>query len=87
MILQRPSSVDFHGFFYHAIPEEGVLSLEEIHRIIREIWLTRFDEELEQEKTARRKGRPKSTKEAKLEEVKLNEAEAYRTGMGEFGGT
>ena len=38
--------------------------------------------ELEQERTARRKGRPKSTKELKLEEIKLHEAEEYRTGMG-----
>ena len=31
----------------------------------------------------RRKGRPKSTKEGKLEQVRLREAEEYRTGMGE----
>lgn len=73
-----------YGFFYHAIPEEGVLTLEELHQIIREVWLMRFDEELEQEKATRRKGRPKSAKEVKLEELKLREAEEYRTGMGKF---
>lgn len=46
------------------------------------MWLTRHDDELEQERAARRKGRPKSTKELKLEEIKLRESEEYRTGMG-----
>jgi translation machinery-associated protein 16 len=59
-----------------------VLTLEELHNIIREVWLTRFDEELEQEKASRRKGRPKSVRQAQLEELKLREAEEYRTGMG-----
>ncbi|KAF8219124.1 hypothetical protein L208DRAFT_1343090 [Tricholoma matsutake] len=75
------SLVDVYGFFYHAIPEEGVLTLEELHQIIREVWLTRFDQELEQEKATRRKGRPKSAKEIKLEELKLRAVEEYRTGM------
>ena len=56
--------------------------MEDLHHIIRDIWLTRFDDELEAEKSARRKGRPKSAKEVKLEELKLREAEIYRTGMG-----
>lgn len=75
-------TVDIYGFFYHAMPEEGVLSLEELHSIIREVWLTRYDEELESERAVRRKGRPKSAKEMKLEELKVREAETYRTGMG-----
>ncbi|PPQ90766.1 hypothetical protein CVT25_010155 [Psilocybe cyanescens] len=75
------STVDLYGFFYHAVPEEGVLTLEELHHIISDVWLTRFDEELESERSARRKGRPKSAKEIKLEELKLREAEIYRTGM------
>lgn len=74
--------VDFYGFFYHALPEEGVLCLEDLHHIISDVWLTRFDEELEHERSARRKGRPKSVKETNLEEIKLREAEMYRTGMG-----
>ncbi|KAF8075006.1 hypothetical protein FPV67DRAFT_1559612 [Lyophyllum atratum] len=73
--------VDVYGFFYHAIPEEGVLTLPELHRVVDDIWLTRFDEELEQERAARRKGRPKSAKETKLEEIKLREVDIYRTGM------
>lgn len=64
------------------MPEEGVLTLEELHHIVQDIWLTRFDEELEHEKSIRRKGRPKSTKTMKLEEIKLRETEGYRTGMG-----
>ncbi|KIM44488.1 hypothetical protein M413DRAFT_24978 [Hebeloma cylindrosporum] len=75
------SLVDLYGFFFHAMPEEGVLTLEDLHHIIGEIWLTRFDEELQNEKATRRKGRPKSSKEAALEEIKLREAEVYRTGM------
>ena len=63
-------------------PDDGVLSLEELHDIVKNIWLTRHDIELEAEQTARRKGRSKSVKELKLEEIKLREAEEYRTGMG-----
>lgn len=76
-------SVDLYSFFFHAIPPEGTLTLEDIHSIIRDIWLKRLDSELESERAARRKGRPKSTKETKLEEQKLQEAEEYRTGLGE----
>jgi translation machinery-associated protein 16 len=60
------------------------LTLEELHDTIKDIWLTRHDEELEAERTARRKGRPKSVKEMKLEEIILREAEEYRTGMGKI---
>jgi hypothetical protein len=60
-----------------------VLTLPELHELVSDVWLTRHDEELEEEREARRKGRPKSTKEQKLEEGKLREAEEYRTGMGE----
>ncbi|EGN96511.1 hypothetical protein SERLA73DRAFT_169989 [Serpula lacrymans var. lacrymans S7.3] len=75
------AQADVYGFFYHAIPPEGVLSLEDLHSIVRDVWLVRHDVELEHERAARRKGRPKSTKEMKLEEIKLREAEEYRTGM------
>jgi translation machinery-associated protein 16 len=89
---------DFYGFFFHSIPEpheddeddgsgggSGVLTLtlSELHELVANVWLTRHDAELEEERTARRKGRPKSTREQKLEEIKLREAEEYRTGMGE----
>lgn len=75
---------DLYGFFHHAMPEEGVLTLEELHQLVRDTWLTRFDEELECHRLARRSGRPKSTKEMRLEELKLREAETYRTGMGTY---
>jgi translation machinery-associated protein 16 len=76
---------DFYGFFFHAIPEGRgcVLTLPELHELVIDVWLTRHDAELEGERAGRRKGRPKSTKEEKLEQVKLLEAEEYRTGMGE----
>ncbi|KAF8814202.1 hypothetical protein BYT27DRAFT_7334539 [Phlegmacium glaucopus] len=56
------------------MPEEGVLSLQDLRHIISDIWLTRFDEDLEKERS--------SSKEIKLEERKLLGAELYRTGMG-----
>jgi len=59
------------------------LTLPELHELVADVWLTRHDAELEEERAARRKGRPKSTKERKLEEAKLREAEEYRTGIGE----
>lgn len=49
---------------------------------MRERWLTRWDADLEQERSLRRKGRPKSMRESELEELKLREAEEYRTGLG-----
>ncbi|KAF8840828.1 hypothetical protein BDN67DRAFT_598340 [Paxillus ammoniavirescens] len=78
---KQAAQADVYGFFYHALPPEGVLTLDELHSVIREVWLTRNDVELDQERATRRKGRPKSTKEIKLEEIKLREMEEYRTGM------
>ncbi|KAG6829881.1 hypothetical protein H0H92_003150 [Tricholoma furcatifolium] len=75
------SLADVYGFFFDALPEEGALTLPELHAVVRDVWLTRFDEELEQERAARRKGRPKSVKETKLEEIKLRESDEYRTGL------
>ncbi|KIK60415.1 hypothetical protein GYMLUDRAFT_43724 [Collybiopsis luxurians FD-317 M1] len=72
---------DFYGFFYHALPAQGTLTLEELHNLIVDVWFKRYDEDLEVERAARRKGRPKSTKESKLEELKLRESEEYRTGF------
>lgn len=71
-----------HGFFYSTLPPEGELSLDELHLIVRDIWLPRHDKDLEQERAKRRKGRPKSTKETQIEELKIREAEEYRTGFG-----
>jgi hypothetical protein len=78
----RCISADIYSFFYHALPPEGVLALSQMHDLIRDVWLTRHDSELESERTARRQGRPKSTKQMKLEEIKLREEEDYRTGLG-----
>lgn len=74
--------VDALGFFYLTLPPEGELSLDELHLIVRDIWLTRFDKDLEQERARRRRGRPKSAKELQIEELKVREAEKYRTGFG-----
>ena len=80
--LGAVDSVDVLGFFYSALPPEGELSLDELHLIVRDIWLTRYDKELENERARRRKGRPKSAKEIQIEELKVREAEEYRTGFG-----
>ncbi|OSD05525.1 hypothetical protein PYCCODRAFT_1443362 [Trametes coccinea BRFM310] len=79
---KQGTQVNIYSFFYHALPpESGELSLEELHYIVKDVWLARHDQELEEEKAARRKGRPKSMREMKLEEQKLRELELYRTGM------
>ena len=75
-------SVDVLGFFYSMLLPEGELSLDELHLTVREIWLSRYDKDLEQERAKRRKGRPKSAKEVQIEELKIREAEEYRTGFG-----
>lgn len=80
--LLKQATVDIYSFFYHAIPPEGVLSLEDLHTIVRDVWLARYDGVLEEEKAARRPGRPKSTREQRIEELKLREAEEYRAGLG-----
>lgn len=71
-----------YNFFYEAIPEDGSALLEdELRYIIETVWLTKYDDELEEERAARRKGRPKSVKESKLEELKAKDVEEYRTGL------
>ncbi|ETW78962.1 hypothetical protein HETIRDRAFT_460001 [Heterobasidion irregulare TC 32-1] len=77
---KHSSKVNFYGFFYHALPEEGELTLGELHSIVA-VWLARHDADLDEERSIRRKGRPKSVKEQKLEEMKLQEINEYRTGM------
>ena len=57
------------------------MTLEELHSIV-DVWLARYDAEWDEERSLRRKGRPKSVKEQKLEEMKLQETNEYRTGMG-----
>lgn len=73
---------DRYAFFLHALPpDKAALTLAEIHDLVQSLWLTRHEQALEEEQTARRKGRPKSTKEQQLEEMKLQDAEEYRTGL------
>jgi translation machinery-associated protein 16 len=76
-------TADRHVFFYHALPPDVIsLTLSDIHSIIKEAWLPRHDEALQSLTLSRRPGRPPSTKELQLSEVKLREAEEYRTGLG-----
>ena len=65
-------------------PDRLSLTLEELHSIVRDIWLARFDLELNEERDTRRKGRPKSVKEMKLEQLRSSAEEEYRTGLGTF---
>jgi translation machinery-associated protein 16 len=79
-------TADIYSFFYHALPPDApALTTSELHALISDVWLARHNVELEHERQARRKGRPKSTRELKLEELKLREGEEYRTGMGTHG--
>lgn len=82
--LTKIYSVDIFSFFYRCLPPDDIacMQLADLHSIIRDIWLPRYDDELEEERKARRKGRPKSVREQKIEELKLREAEEYRTGLG-----
>ncbi|EIW79279.1 hypothetical protein CONPUDRAFT_138424 [Coniophora puteana RWD-64-598 SS2] len=75
------AQVDVYGFFYHAVPPEGCMSLEQLHSVIKDVWLPRHDVELTRERTLRRKGRPKSARESFLEDAKHQEEEEYRTGI------
>ena len=76
--------VDKYVFFFYALPpdDDDVLALEDLHTLVRDVWLTRHDVQLEEERLARRKGRPRSTKEIKLTNLKEAELEEYRTGIG-----
>lgn len=81
--LQLVVSVDKYVFFFHAIPPEAEsITLDELHELVRDVWLTRHDPEIEQERAARRKGRPQSAREFALEQIKQQELEEYRTGIG-----
>ena len=73
---------DRYAFFLHALPPDvESLSLSELHDLVRDVWLTRHDLALQEEQASRRKGRPKSAKEDKLEEAKRRDAEEYATGL------
>ena len=69
------SPVNIFKFFYHCLPPENIpcLELSELHAVIRDIWLKRYDDELAEEIKSRRPGRPKSVKEQNIEELKLRE--------------
>ncbi|KZV93142.1 hypothetical protein EXIGLDRAFT_768366 [Exidia glandulosa HHB12029] len=74
--------VDKYVFFFHAIPPEAEsITLDQLHELVRDVWLTRHDPEIEQERAARRKGRPQSAREFALEQIKQQELEEYRTGI------
>lgn len=58
------------------------MTLTALHELVRDVWLKRHDVALEAERSARKKGRPKSSKQMTLEEIILRETEEYRTGLG-----
>ncbi|KAJ7760489.1 hypothetical protein B0H16DRAFT_574490 [Mycena metata] len=75
------SMLELYAFFHAAVPPDGeALTLPELHTIA-EAWVARNDAALAEEQGARRKGRPKSAREMRIEELKLREQETYRTGM------
>ncbi|KAJ7155479.1 hypothetical protein C8R43DRAFT_949726 [Mycena crocata] len=86
------SRLELYAFFHAALPPETesesttagkeaeALTLPQLHAITQ-AWIARNDEALAGEQAARRKGRPKSAREIRIEELKLREQEVYRTGM------
>ena len=81
--LLNAYAVDKYVFFFHAIPDDKeAMTLDELHSLVQDVWLARHDVALGEEQKSRRKGRPKSAKEMKLENIKLFESEEYRTGLG-----
>lgn len=81
--LPNAYAVDKYVFFFHAIPDDKeAMTLDELHSLVQDVWLARHDVALGEEQKSRRKGRPKSAKEMKLENIKLFESEEYRTGLG-----
>ncbi|KAJ7890610.1 hypothetical protein B0H14DRAFT_2690078 [Mycena olivaceomarginata] len=84
------SMLELYQFVHAALPpapeaDPGAepveaLTLPELH-IIAQAWVARHDGALAEEQAARRKGRPKSGKELRIEELRLREQEVYRTGM------
>lgn len=79
-----PPPVDTYIFYHQCLPDDGTLTLEDLHCIVRDMWLARFDEQLEAEQASRRTGRPKSATQVKLEEIKLRDTEEYRSGLGMY---
>ncbi|KAG8997780.1 hypothetical protein FRB94_007463 [Tulasnella sp. JGI-2019a] len=78
----RLESSDRHVFFCNAIsPDVSCLSLQEVHEIIRDIWLHRHDNILAEEEAKRRKGQPRSMKSERIYGLMEAEKEEYRTGM------
>ncbi len=71
------------GFYFHALPPDiERLTLEQLHELIQTVWLTRHDEEIEEEQAARKKDRPLSVKAVDLINIRARETEEYRTGLG-----
>ncbi|KAG8825115.1 hypothetical protein FRC17_008827 [Serendipita sp. 399] len=71
-----------YAFFLRELPPDvPSLTLVELHDLIKNVWLTKYDLALQEERALRRKGRPKSSREDQLEELKKEEAEEYRTGL------
>ncbi|KAF7308610.1 hypothetical protein HMN09_00710300 [Mycena chlorophos] len=73
--------LEFYAFIHARLgPESATLTLPEMHTILH-AWVSRHDAEISAEHAARRKGRPKSAKEVRLEEVRLREQENYKSGI------
>ncbi|QRV88857.1 translation machinery-associated protein 16 [Ceratobasidium sp. AG-Ba] len=76
------AKADRYAFFFHALPPDvSSMTLPEIHDIVKTVWLARHDELLEAEQVQRRPGKPPSTRELALREMKLQDEELYRSGL------
>ena len=70
------------GFSTRRYYRRDGLSPDRSHLTVRELWFPRHDQDLEQERAKRRKDQQKCAKEMWIEELRIWEAEGYRTGLG-----
>jgi hypothetical protein len=73
-------------FFHLSLPPAPfeAYDLPSLHELIKDVYLTRNDEELDELKKARRPGRPKAKREIEIEEIKRKENAEYENGFGKL---
>lgn len=80
----RKSALERPHFWFDSLPEPPfeAHSLESLHRLVKDLFLKRWDGYLEEQVKARRPGRPKSKDQVEVEELKRAEESEYQTGIG-----
>ena len=69
-------------FFAEGLTESNTcLSLDDLHELVQ-LYVARFDDELEEEMSARRPGRAKTAQQERLEQSRAVAENEYREGIG-----